>query len=49
VAVGSLQWFAGGFLVMLAATALALLIATLRWLSARQRTHDSFRGATPSR
>jgi hypothetical protein len=37
VAVSALQWFAGGFLAMSAATALAMAVAARRWLRSRRR------------
>ena len=35
LAVGLTQWIAGGFLIMIAATLLAMAIAVIRWLGSR--------------
>ena len=35
LAVGLTQWIAGGFLIMIAATLLAIAIAAIRWLASR--------------
>ena len=35
LAVGLTQWIAGGFLIMIAATLLAMAIAAIRWLASR--------------